>query len=105
MATSTLERSPLVHLRERLDELERAIVAIYTQPGGVSLVLRGVDEIEALLRELDTLGLDLRGEQSRTEGLLQRLEREARKVRRKAQATGEASQLQDSPTWQMVAQA
>ncbi|MBC8163563.1 MAG: hypothetical protein H7Z42_20345 [Roseiflexaceae bacterium] len=74
------ETSTFVQLRQLLDQTERDMVAIKSEPAKAAPVIRQVERAERLIAELRGAGVDVRAEQSRADSLRGRLLHEAELV-------------------------
>ncbi|HRJ43853.1 MAG: hypothetical protein KJZ86_08565 [Caldilineaceae bacterium] len=93
MAHSVREQrdSPANQLRARLDEAERAVLRLSANQ--VESFLIGLDTIAERIQSLEAGGLDLRGERTRQESLVSRLEGEPRLVTAPAAQVGGLAHL------------
>lgn len=78
--------SPSNRLRKNLDLAEREVLSL--RPEQVAVYLRRLDEIEEQFEALEAGGLDLRGERTRQESLISRLESEPALITKPAAQLG-----------------
>ena len=96
------EQSTFTRIRRLLDQAERDVVAMRSEPQKAVAVIGSVEQAQALLDTLRGRGVDIRAEEGRADSLHGRLLREAELVVRQVGRGGQSSMLAESPLWEEI---